>query len=148
MIQKDYTTLKNWENITTNLFFKSFAQEIFYTTSKIFFLKIHLFRYFRSWGGHLLRLPKIKLFVAYFKALCNSKRVPLVAFFEFEPCKLAPSARFRQLVYDYYYHTILAPLKNFLYKGRHCYQNFFFSIGNCRKTFTSCQNSANYSSNN
>ena len=53
------------------------------------------------------------------------KGPPCVAFFEFEPCKLAPSARFRQLVYDYYY-TILAPLKNFLYKGRHCYQKKFF----------------------
>ena len=40
------------------------------------------------------------------------KGPPCVAFFEFEPCKLAPSARFRQLVYDYYT-TILAPLKTF-----------------------------------
>ena len=55
------------------------------------------------------------------------KGPPCVAFFEFEPCKLAPSARFRQLVYDYCYHTILAPLKTFSIRDVTVIKkNFFF----------------------
>ena len=53
------------------------------------------------------------------------KGPPCVAFFEFEPCKIAPSARFRQLVYDYCY-TILAPLKTFSIRDVTVIKIFFF----------------------